>query len=117
VRTPKRLKGKQSKAHVRSPRQERELAKRVGGRVTPGSGAGSEKADVRKPGVVRIEAKTTSHKSYSLTRKLAETLEEVAVTHDEIPFFEIEFLDEQGKPAQALCVMPRWALEQVVGAL
>ena len=114
LRKPKSLKGKNSPAHVRSPQQEQELADRVGGRTTPGSGCGREKGDVRVKASARIEAKTTSNKSFSLTKKLAETLEQEAMTCDEVPFFEIEFL-EDGKPVQGLCVFPKWALDQLLG--
>jgi hypothetical protein len=51
----------------RSVMQERRVAKDVGGRVQPGSGAPDFcKGDVRVTGELRIECKTTSKSSYSL---------------------------------------------------
>lgn len=50
----------------RSLKQEKRLAKRVGGKTTPRSGAGRIKNDVLSP-VFSFEAKTTKHAGYSFT--------------------------------------------------
>ncbi len=50
----------------RSQRQERDIAERVGGRVTPGSGSGWVTKNDVKNSRFSIEAKTTDKKSYSL---------------------------------------------------
>lgn len=111
LRVPKRLMG-QSPAHNRSKVQEREAAKRIGGRVTKGSGSGYEQADVRLRGVVRVECKTTKNKSFSVTGELIEKLEAATFGSGEVPVLQIEL--ELGK--HKLLVMPDWALDMIVGA-
>lgn len=108
--TPKRLQGA-SPAHRRAPKQERELAIKFGGRVTKGSGNQSEKGDVRVKGVTRIEAKTTSAKSFSVTREMIAKIENAALGGGEIPALVIEFLGPDGKPQSSCLVMPAWAAE------
>lgn len=49
----------------RSQRQERRIARRLGGRTTPGSGNGVRKNDVRTDGL-SLEMKTTANKQYTL---------------------------------------------------
>lgn len=102
-------------AYHRSATQEREIATRVGGRLTPRSGAGKEKGDVRLKGIARIEAKTTSRKSFSVTLEMLDKLANAALPTGEIPIHVIEFLDSDGKPIQSLAVMPLWAAEQLLG--
>lgn len=56
-----------SDSQKKSQAQEKQIAKDVGGRVQPGSGAPDfSKGDVRKAGELLVEAKTTSKKSYAL---------------------------------------------------
>jgi hypothetical protein len=111
MKLPKRLKGKQSPSHARSPRQEKEIAKRIGGRVTRGSGCGNEKGDVRVKGVVRLEAKTTMAKSFSVTLEMIGKIEDAAVCSGELPVLVVEFLNPEGKPVASATVMPSWALD------
>lgn len=104
---PKRLRA-QSESHARSPVQEREIAKRVRGRVTKGSGSGQhDKGDVRVKGVALIEAKTTKHKSFSVTAELIDKVEGHARMSGEVPIIHIEI--EGGK--RRCVVMPDWALD------
>tara|TARA_R100000808_G_scaffold512_2_gene2697 strand:+ start:16085 stop:16435 length:351 start_codon:yes stop_codon:yes gene_type:complete len=110
MRLPKRIKGKSSPAHIRSASQERELAKRVGGRTVRGSGCGSEKGDARLEKVCRIEAKTTSAKSFRVTRDMLDKLEEAALPSNELPALVVEFLEE-GKPVGEVAVVPTWILD------
>ena len=111
---PKRLKQDgSSPAHHRSRRQEGEVAKRIGGRKTPASGALSEKGDVRLKGVVRIECKTTSHKSFSVTQEMLEKIEYAALSAGELPALVIEFLNAKGNPTSAVAVVPLWVLDTI----
>src|SRR6187402_1984414 len=88
---------KQSKGYHRSSKQERQIAKRLGARLTPRSGAGTTKGDVIIPSVVRIEAKCTQAGSFRLTTKMIDTIVNASIACDEIPALIIEFLDTAGK--------------------
>jgi Holliday junction resolvase len=110
LHVPKRLGGGKaiSQSHVRSPKQEREIASRIGGQVTKASGAGAfEKGDVRLTGVVRIEAKTTKHGSFRVTSDMLNKIEGFAVQAGEVPAMLIEI--EGG--ARSVYVVPVWVLE------
>ena len=109
LRTPKRLAG-QSSAHNRSKVQEKGLAARVGGRQTKGSGSGYEQGDVRLKKLLRIEAKTTAHKSFSVTEEMIDKIEAACVGTGEIPIMQVELR----LGARKLIVMPDWALDWIV---
>lgn len=112
LKIPRHYKGKQSASHARSPIQEAELAKRGGGRVTPGSGNQAQKGDVMKyRGCVRIEAKTTKNKSFSVTRAMFAKIEDAGLPNNEVPAMVIEFIDERGNPEMELAVVPTYALD------
>lgn len=111
MKIPKRIKGKATASHARSPKQEKEIANRIGGKVTRGSGCGNEKGDVRIERVIRIEAKTTKHRSFSVTRDMLEKIEMTALCAGELPALAIEFITEQGKPIGTVCVVPEWVLD------
>jgi hypothetical protein len=103
--------GKQSVAHRRAPKQERELAKRSGGRLTPGSGSKTQKGDVRKAyGIIRIEAKTTTKKSFSVTKEMVRKIEDASLPNGEIPAIVIEFINENGDPEMEVAVVPTYLL-------
>ena len=79
----------------KSQKQEALLAKRYGGKVTPGSGNGwVHKNDVKTPSL-SIEAKYTDAKSYSL--KLADLLkaEKIALIDDRDSIFTVSFSGEE----------------------
>ena len=101
-------------SHDRSKRQEKELAARVGGRVTLASGALSMKGDVRNVGVMRGEAKTTKHKSFSVTLDMIQKIEDAALPHGEIPAIVVEFHDN-GKKVKEVVVVPSYVLEILNG--
>jgi len=115
MKIPKRKKGKHTPSHERAPAQEAELAKRFGGKVTRGSGNGNDKGDVRVKGVLRIEAKTTKHKSFSVTQDMLDKIEEAALTSAELPALVVEF-NEEGKPLRSVAVVPLWALDALIPA-
>ena len=92
----------------RSRKQEKSAAKRLGGNVQPGSGAGRAKGDVRAPWQARIECKLTRAKSFSLKLSELEKIEKEAISTEK-PIFEIEF---QGvTPHKRYAVIPGWLLD------
>lgn len=99
-------------AQRRSEKQEKELAKKLNGQVTKASGSQTEKGDVRVRGLLRVEAKTTSKKSFSITREMIEKINNAAIYSGENPAMVIEFIDEQGKPLHEVAVVPTWALKE-----
>ncbi len=109
--TPKRL--RIGPSHRRSKAQERESAERFGGHVTRGSGSGREKADVRVRGIVRIESKTTKHRSFSVTTAMIDKLEAGTFGSGEVPVIEVEL--ELGR--RRVFVVPDWAMDQMVDAI
>ena len=112
LNTPKNRQGKHTPSHVRAPMQEAEAARRVGGRVTPGSGSGRVKGDARRRGVVRIECKTTSKKSFSVTREMVEKIEAAALACGEVPVVEIEITGGGHRPCK-VCVVPSYVLDMI----
>lgn len=112
---PKRLKGKTHKAHQRSPQQERQRARELGGKPTKASGAvAGHRGDVRVQGVLRLELKTTQRKSFSVTPELIQKIENAALPSGEIPALEVEFLDDKGKPTMSVCVVPTYILSMLM---
>lgn len=113
LKHPKRLQSFQTPSHARAPKQEGELAAKLGGRRVKGSGCGDEKGDVRLEGVARIECKTTKAKSFSVTREMIKKVEEAALNAGEVPVIVVEFIDA-GKYSD-VAVIPMWALELLLG--
>lgn len=106
---PKRMQAPTA-SHARSKVQEKAQAKRIGGKVTTGSGNKYEKGDVRLKGVARIEAKTTKNSSYSVSKETIRKLEEAAFGSGEIPILHVEL--ELGNCK--FVVMPDYALDMVL---
>ena len=96
-------------AQKRSPEQEQEMAELIGGEKIPGSGSKTQKGDVRKKGIVRIENKTTSKKSFRVTREMIDKIEEASLQYNELPIIEVEFFEE-GRPYNSVLVIPKHAL-------
>lgn len=115
MKVPKRLQGVKKKAHARSPKQEKNLAEKLGGRTVKGSGSGFAKGDVRLKGTVLIEAKCTEKKSFSVTRQMLDKLEDAATGAGEAPVMVIEFLEPGNMPPRELVLMPRYALDLLLG--
>lgn len=112
LKLPKRLTIGGSKSHARARSQEKEIAKRVGGRTTKQSGAGPEKGDARLGGVMRIECKTTKHSSFRVTTDMINRIEDAACSAGEIPVLCVEL--EGGK--RKVTIIPDWALADLVHA-
>lgn len=110
VTAPKTVKKKPNakKQRRRSMKQEEEIASRsVDGFRVFGSGAlPGAKGDVRVPGKFRYEAKYTQAQSYVVQRKELMKIRAEA-SGDEVPVFEIHFLDKNGKAVE------RWVLLDV----
>lgn len=101
-------------SHHRAPKQEKEWAKRGGGRLTPGSGNKGIKGDVRGyRGMLRLECKTTRNNSFSVTREMIKKLEDSALAHGEVPAIVIEFIGDDGKPQHELAVVPTYVLDMM----
>ena len=98
-----------SASHIRSKAQEREIA----ARLVPRSGAGMIKGDVRVTGVLRIECKTTKHKSFSVTLDMVRKIEEAAAQAGEMPALVIEFNDGAGNKVAELAVVPVYVLNEL----
>jgi hypothetical protein len=95
-------------SHVRSPKQELEVARRL---LTPASGAKDLKGDIRAFKQVRIECKTTKHGSFSVSLAMLRKLEDAALAYGELPVFVIEFNDGAGNKVADLCVCPSYVLD------
>ena len=101
-------------SHRRSPKAERERAKKIGADRVAASGAGIwEKGDVRKRGVLRLEHKVTKNKSFSVTREMIEKIETAAMSAGEMPVIEVEFCTPEGKKEMSVCVVPTYVLEMM----
>lgn len=98
---------------MRAKKQEKEAAKRLNGYCTPASGAGVVKGDVRIKSLLRLECKTTGHKSFSVTRDLIHRIEQAALEGSEVPAVIIEF-NENGKKVVDVAILPVWALESLI---
>lgn len=110
-RPGKERKPKPHPSHVRSRKQERETAVRLGARLTAASGAKDVKGDVRKRRVARIECKTTKNKSFPVTLELLRKIEDQALASDEAPVLLVEFNDGFGRRLGELAVIPSYLLE------
>jgi Holliday junction resolvase len=88
-------------------KQEKEIAGKVKGKVSKASGASYQKADVRKFGIVRLECKSTSKKSFRVDEKMIDKLEKDAFGAGEIPVIAVEILNGKRK----VYVIPDYCLD------
>lgn len=103
-----------SPSHKRSKHQEEGAAKRLGGKRVVGSGSGFHKGDVRVKGIMRLECKTTIHKSFSLTLEMVLKIQDQAMACGEIPAMEIEYIDKSGKKLASVAVVPLHILNRLI---
>lgn len=103
-----------SKRHA--PRHEKSLARALGATLTRGSGNQAEKGDARIKGVLRVEAKCTRNKSFSVTRDMFGKIEDAAATcaDGEIPAMHIEFLTADGQREKGLYVLREEDVETLI---
>jgi hypothetical protein len=109
--------GKKSPAYRRSRKQEKETAKRLGGRTVIASGAKFRKGDAEVPGIARIECKATGADSFRVTKEMLDKIDNAAIGNDQIAIIEIEFVDQLGKPIDSVCVLRRSALTALLNRL
>lgn len=110
-------KGSRTPYHRRARQMEEELAKETGGKLTPGSGNGNVKGDIQNAyGCIRIEAKTTKNKSFSVTRDMVRKIEDAALPNGELPAIVVEFMDIEGKPEMSIAVVPTYLLQGIADA-
>lgn len=113
IAVPKRKQGQLTASHKRAPKQEREIAAAMGGKVTLGSGNLEVKGDVRVPRVARIECKTTMNQSFSITRDIVRKIQTAAMGAGELPAVVVEFLDKKGRPVSSIAIVPTWVLSLI----
>lgn len=101
-------------AYRHSKKQETSLASRVKGSKVPGSGSGMQKGDVRVSGVLRIEAKATAAKSFSVTMDMINKIENAAASSSELPVIAIDFISAEGKVLKQVCVCPLYVLDRLI---
>lgn len=104
-----------SNSHRRSKKQEKEIAGRIGGKITPASGSREVKGDVRLKGIVRVEAKTTRNKSFSVTLDMIQKIEDAAISAGEMPVLIVEFTDGYGRKVAEVAVCPTYVLDSIRG--
>ena len=104
-----------SNSHRRAKKQEKEIAKKIGGNLTPASGAGQIKGDVRLKNIARIECKTTKNKSFSVTLEMLRKIEDAAAMAGELPIIVVEFSDGYGKKIAECAVCPTYVLDSLRG--
>lgn len=100
-------------SYRRSRKQEKEIAGKLGAKRTIASGSKDEKGDVRLRGVMRIEAKTTKNKSFSVTLEMVRQIEDAALGADELPIIAIEFNDGRGNKIKEVAVVPMYVLDLI----
>src|SRR5258706_2026490 len=101
-------------SHIRSKKQEKEWAKRINGRLTPGSGSGRMKGDVRKNKIIRIECKTTSKDYFRVTKEMLRKIEDAALPFDEAPCLIVEFNDGNGNKVGEVAIFPTYILDRLL---
>lgn len=93
-----------------SERQEGKAAKRLGGKVTKGSGNTPwEKGDVRLQRVARLECKVTRAASFRVTEEIIDKIEAATAGADEVPILEIELAS-----GRRVYVVPAWAMDDLL---
>ena len=69
---------------------------------------------MRVRGVLRIEAKTTKNKSFSVTRDMVQSICNTAVAYGELPALIVEFLNAAGKPELEIAIVPTYVLNSII---
>jgi hypothetical protein len=96
-----------------SAKQEKRLARDLGGKTQPASGAmPNAKSDVRAVGSVRAEAKYTAKSSFSL--KLADLEKIVGEAGLEMAVLQLCFVDRANRPVLEVAIFP---LSQMAGGI
>jgi Holliday junction resolvase len=96
-------------------KSEQKVAKRIGGRQTPASGAAGLKGDISL-GNFMIECKSTTHDSISLQREWALKVIREALSAGKTPALHLTFTDDDGKtkPKGAWVCIPEWVFKELI---
>jgi hypothetical protein len=116
IKKPKHLRQGNHVSMGAATAQEKNLARRIGGRVTKGSGNQDDKGDVVLDGVVRIECKTTADKSYGLSWADIQKIEKAVANTGELPCMVIQWTDPNGRVIGEAAVMKMKNLDDVIAA-
>ena len=101
-------------SHKYSPKQEKNLSKKLGAVLVKGSGCGDDKGDVKIDGVVRIECKSTIQKSFRLTKEILRKVGDAAMG-TEVPVVQLDFINPDNGDLEESCyVVPAWAMESLI---
>ncbi len=93
MRLPKKHKKLSSSYASRmSSDQEARVARELGGYVTPNSGAGSTKGDIRLKDIARVECKSTEKDKFLLTFAVIDKIRKEALSAGEVPLIQIDFI-------------------------
>lgn len=109
--------GNTGAAYKRAPKQEKENAKRLGGKAIPASGARFRKGDTEVPNVVRIECKATEAESFRVTRGMMQKVIEASMLEGQVPAIQIEFVDNVSNVLDTYYVMRRRDVEHLITRL
>lgn len=121
MRIPKNKQGRATVAHQYSPKQEKNIAEKLGGKLVRGSGRGHEKGDVKVSGIIRVENKCTAKvnsnnpkSGFKVTLEMIEKIEDQALLNGEAPAIEVEFIDKDGKVLHEWAIVPTYILKSIV---
>jgi hypothetical protein len=113
LRKRKTDKNKVSLSHARSILQEKDVKEKLQACLVRGSGSGHDKMDVKIPKLLRVECKNTLKKSYKLNLEdLTKMYKSVKV--DEVPFMQIDFIDDDSNTLGRFIVTGYEVLERYV---
>jgi hypothetical protein len=101
-------------AYKRSRKQEAENVERLQGRAIPASGSRFRKGDTEKPDIVRVECKSTEHKSFRVTRGMMQKVYEACILENQVPAIEVEFVDNVSNVLDSYYVMRRADAERLI---
>ena len=93
---------------------EKTLAKKLGMKLTPASGAASSKGDMSDERFL-VEVKSTIKDTYSLSIQTLMKIHGEALMSGKLPAFVLLFTDPHGAPVREgeWIAVPRWAWEQM----
>lgn len=67
---------------------------------------------MRVKGILRVEAKTTKNKSFSVTLDMIQKIENAATMAGEMPVLVVEFTDGFGRKLGEVAVCPTYVLDE-----
>lgn len=93
---------------------EKKLAKRIGGKQTPASGAAGAKGDVEQ-GPFLIENKSTTKDRFSIDIHTLAKINGEAIMANRLPALAVQFVDTEGRstPSRQWVMIPEWVWAQM----